>query len=285
MVSRGIYNRQNEDKSIMLLAAQRQLYRNAKKNNTYYIFFSLAVPLSLSIFSEYFSEKIISLQYLLSIVVVFLSLYIEKNIEDSKKLAAFIQQKFDIYVYKMAWNERIFGKNRDINNEIVIYSKKILKNLDEKQKLNNWYTPISNAKSLTECVLSCQKENYYWDVGLRKRFKLVSIVLSAILIIIIAVIGIFNNESINDLFSKLFLIFPVLIWLWKTVKILDKDIETLKELDKEFNKTNKKTLSDLEDIQNIIFKHRQNCYLIPECIYNFFKNNDEDIAHRRANIL
>ena len=41
-------------------------------------------------------------------------------------------------------------------------------------------------------------------------------------------------------------------------------------------------MEDLQDIQRVIFQHRKDCYVIPEFIYNIFKDNDEDRAYREA---
>lgn len=48
-------------------------------------------------------------------------------------MAALIQQKFDIYVYDMPWNKRLFGTDRNVSNEIVSHSYKILLNEEEKK--------------------------------------------------------------------------------------------------------------------------------------------------------
>ena len=65
-------------------------------------------------------------------------------------------------------------------------------------------------------------------------------------------------------------------------KKLNKDISRLQELDSDINNNETKTMEDLQDIQKVIFQHRKGCYAIPECIYNIFKDNDEDIAYREA---
>ena len=90
-------------------------------------------------------------------------------------MAAFIQQKFDTYVYTMPWNRRIFGDDKNVSSEIAQYSEKILSNNAEKEKLKNWYTVEADRKPLNEGILVCQRENFTWDAGLRKRFRRLSI--------------------------------------------------------------------------------------------------------------
>lgn len=284
MTSNDIITRQNEEKSIMMLAAQRELYRKAKRTNNFYVLTSLVLPFLLLLLSINISKDFSYLNYLLVIVNIIIIYWIDKSTANNKKLAAFIQQKFDIYVYGMKWNKRIFGEDKDISHLIVTNSKKILNNPKEKACLYNWYTPSTNANDPVSIILSCQKENYYWDIGLRKRLIIASKIITFFLVISIFIIGIFFNKSVKGLISDIIFIIPILNWLVTIVKNLDKDIKNLEELDKVFNKSTKKTFNDLEDIQNILFKHRENCYTIPEFIYNLFKDDDEKAAHKTAKI-
>ena len=77
---------------------------------------------------------------------------------------------------------------------------------------------------------------------------------------------------------------PMLEWLLSTIKDIDKDIESLNALDELINNDSNKSMEDLQDIQKAIFEHRKECYIIPSYLYNIFKNNDEDEAHRTASL-
>lgn len=283
-MSNGIAARQNENNSIAMLAAQRQLYRDVKKFNTLSVALSVWIPFALSVILLFIQGntewKYIS--YILSIVSMSVSFVIDKCIEEKKQLAAFIQQKFDVYVYTMPWDKRIFGKNKNIDHEIATYSKKILNNPQEKNKLKDWYTLGVDEKNTIDGILACQRENFWWDVGLRKRFRFVSVTLFIILFAAILTMGLCKNERIAELLWRLTFIVPMLKWLLDTVKKLNKDISTLQELDGDINNTEMKTMDDLQDIQKVIFQHRKECYAIPECIYHIFKDNDEDRAYRTA---
>lgn len=182
-----------------------------------------------------------------------------------------------------ALKKRIFGKDKNIDHEIATYSKKILKNLQEKNKLKDWYTPGVDEKDILDGILACQRENFWWDVGLRKRFKYASITLISILFVAILAMGLWKNEEITELLCRLAFVIPMIKWLLlDTVKKLNKDISILQELDGDINNNEMKTMEDLQDIQKVIFQHRKGCYAIPEIIYNIFKDNDEDRAYREA---
>lgn len=283
-MSNGIATRQNEDNSIAMLAAQRQLYRDARKFNTVSVAVSVWIPFALAVvlWAIPGNAEWKCASYMLSIVSMVFGFGIDKYIEGKKQLAAFIQQKFDVYVYKMPWDKRIFGKDKNVNHEIATHSKKILSNPQEKKRLENWYTPSVDEKNIIDGILTCQRENFWWDIGLRKRFKFLSIVLIIILCVAILVMGLLRNERITELLFSVAFITPMLKWLLDTIKKLNNDISILQKLDADINNNGIKTMEDLQDIQKEIFQHRNGCYTVPECIYNIFKDNDEDKAYREA---
>lgn len=283
-MSNGITTRQNEDNSIAMLAAQRQLYRDVKKYNTVSVALSIWIPFTLSVILLFIPEnrEWRYTSYILSIVSMCFSFVIDQYIEEKKQSAAFIQQKFDVYVYDMLWDKRIFGKNKNVAHEIATYSKKILSNPKEKKQLKDWYTHGVDEKNTIDGILACQRENLGWDVGLRKRFRLASITLIIILFFAIFAMGLWKNERIIEMLWRLAFITPMLKWLLDTIKKLNKDISTLQELDGDINNNETKTMEDLQDIQKVIFYHRKECYTIPECIYKIFRDNDEDRAYRES---
>lgn len=86
-MNNGIVERQNEEKSIYYLAAQRQLYNEVKKMDCIGILFSIVLPLGFVglqfIISDY--TYLNTLSYILSIVSMFVSLLGGCYIEDKKR--------------------------------------------------------------------------------------------------------------------------------------------------------------------------------------------------------
>ena len=285
-MSNGIAMRQNEEKAITMLAAQRQLYNDAKRFDAISVMLSVWLPFVMALILLFLPEESSwkSVSYILAIVSMLFSFVVDKRIDDKKKLAAYIQQKFDVYVYNMPWNERIFGKDKNVNQDIVTYSKHIMENDGEKKCLNNWYTPAVDNKELLTGILLCQRENFRWDVGLRKRYRLVSVIMIVLLCSFVLAMGLWKNESVAMLLWRLAFIVPMLEWLFDTVKTLNKDMERLIELDDIINNDVPKTIDELQDIQKMIFEHRKECYVIPNFIYQIFKDNDEDTARRVISI-
>ena len=285
-MSNGINRRQNEEKCVAMLAAQRQLYNDAKKLDWTSTVLSVLIPFLLSCILLFVSKDspVGVISYIVSIVSMIFSFCVSGHIKNEKRMAAFIQQKFDTYVYKMPWNRRIFGDDKNVSSEIAQYSEKILSNKAEKEKLKNWYTVEADRKPLNEGILVCQRENFTWDAGLRKRFRRLSIGVVVLLSGAVLIMGVILNESVIELLCRMAFLAPMLQWLFETVKMLNDDLENLNELDVAINSKEEKSMEDLQDIQKPIYEHRKGCLTIPNFFYGYFKDNDEDRAHRMANM-
>ena len=277
----NILERQNEEHSLELLAAQRQMYSCAKRINNGYILLSVLLPFSCSIILTFTDSSLIkSLSCLASIISLFISYIVNQKKKEIKIHAAYIQQKFDIYVYQMPWDEKLFGPNINMDGLIVKYSYEILANKKEKDKLKNWYACTIDEKDRYKWILACQRQNFWWDVGLRKKYRNYSSTAIILLCILIILIGIINNETTNDLLIRIIFILPILTCLKDIISRINDDISVLKQLDNALNNDAEKTMEDLQYIQKKIFEHRKICYAIPDAFYNLYKDNFEDKAHK-----
>ena len=280
----GINLRQNEDRSIMMLAAQRQLYSDAKCLNNLAVVLSVLIPFGMSFVLLFVSEDspLGIASYIVSIVSAIIAFIVDGAINRKRELAASIQQGFDIYVYAMPWDSRLFGNENTHNNEIAAYSKKIMNNPKNKAELYNWYSPAIEGKPLLEAILTCQRENVWWDTGLRKRFKTASIIIVVAMCAIVFGIGIGQDENVTKLLWRFAFVAPMIEWLLGTIAQINEDVRTLNELDNNVRAKSTRTMEELQDIQKMLFDHRKKCFPIPNIVYAIFKNNDEDNAHRTA---
>lgn len=281
-MNNGIVCRQNEEKSIKCLAAQRQIYNEVKKFDNVGIVFSVVLPLVLSVLQLLWKKNryLNTAAQMLSIVSMFVGMAVNSFVTRQKKNAADIQQQFDVYVFQMPWDNKLFGKKRDLSYMIADKSKILLSKSGEESKLLNWYTPAVGTTSHIKGIWLCQKENFWWDVNLRKRFKKCSCIVIGILIALVIFIGVIQDETVNVLIERVAFIVPMLQWLFATIKQLHEDIENLKEMDELLNSQEEKSMEDLQEIQSKIYIHRKSCYAIPNFFYEKYKNNDEDVAHR-----
>lgn len=286
IMSNGINQRQNEDKSLMMLAAQRQLYSEAKGCENVMVALSVFIPFVLSFVLLFVSgdSPVGIVTYVVSIISAIVSFFLEGIVRKRKGLAAAIQQKFDVYVYSMPWDSRLFGKEKALNNEIADYSNRIMNDHEKKTALYDWYTSVADERPLLEGILMCQRENVWWDVGLRKKFKIASIIGIIILCACIFVLGILQNESVGRLLWRFAFVVPMIKWLLDMIKQINEDIDDLNELDSCVRETHSWTMEELQDIQRLVYEHRKKCFTIPNIFYAMFRENDEDKAHRAASM-
>ena len=137
----GINKRQNEEISIQKLAAQKQLYKEAKREQTLSAVFCVAVPFLLSV-AEVITGKNLFLKAILalfSVLAMCISYITDKYISAKKRRAADIQQSFDVYVYQMPWSRGLFGNKRNCDRDVVQKSGILMKNEAKRDKLPNWY--------------------------------------------------------------------------------------------------------------------------------------------------
>lgn len=277
-MSNGINLRQNEDTSIAMLAAQRKLYNEVGYFDLLYTTLLVLLPLFFALAQELGTAwswiKISS--YMLSFLTIFVSIFIQKASGKRKSLAATIQLAFDIYVFNMPWDNKLFGSQKNLNETIIKKSKKILDDENERQLLLNWYTPEVENMTLEKGIFTCQKENYLWDVGLRKRYRLFAILAISAIVVTIFLIGFIKNEPIQEWFMRFILVLPMVKWLVNLISGLNSDLERLKELDYEFCRIDIRSMEDLQSIEKRITDHRKKTVKIPNYIYKIFKNNDED---------
>lgn len=90
-------------------------------------------------------------------------------------------------------------------------------------------------KELHKGILDCQRENVFWDVGLRKKYKRGSILIIVFLCSCVFVMGIWKNESAIHLLWRLAFIMLMLEWLLSTISQINTDIKKLKEVDELIN--------------------------------------------------
>ncbi len=281
-MSNGINERQNEQNSITMLAAQRQLYEDVGNLDYWNFILSVVIPFIFSFVQGIGITWIQYLSYILTFIMIFLSLHFSRKCKEKKSVAAAIQLCFDTYVFNMPWDKKLFGPRKDFSSEIASYSKKIMSDPDEEKKLHNWYVSPADEMPIEKGIITCQRENYNWDVGLRKKYRLILISLLILLTIIVFLSGVISNESIKDLLCRIVFLIPMVRWLVTTENSIKEDVKRLNDMSGLFTAVGQRDMDELQDIQKALIEHRKACVKIPTVIYNKFKENDEDREHRRA---
>lgn len=280
--SNGINQRQNEENSILMLAAQRQIYKEAKIINRVIAVCSVIIPFILSIISLVVSDTNFSLvSKLISITSWVVALLLGMRIKETQGLAALIQQQFDIYVFSFNWDNKLFRKNKNVNYIITQKAERLLrKRTIQDEKLQDWYRKEVDELPLKKAIKLCQEENVNWDSELRSFYSKITFTIVIVLFVIIISIGIYQKDSLLVVLS---FGIPIFQWEIKVLTSISADVGRLNKLSESINGTKIYELDELLEIQRDIYEHRKNCYLIDDKIQEFLRDRLEKKNKDRVN--
>lgn len=280
----SIHKRQNEKHCIPMLAAQRQLYIEARNAQRFISFFAVILPFILSVAQFFVSSNPLlnTAVYAGSVISLFIGLLAGKYTRGKKQMAAAIQQEFDIYVYRMHWDEQFFGPRVNLDADIAEKASRFLSHPARKKELYNWYVGIKSNIPYEDAILFCQKQNVRWDGQLRKRYRNACILLFIAISIIMLGLGVYQDESLREFIKRLAFLAPMLYWILEAVSALNSDIQRLYSLQHDMSDNLPVNMNRLLRIQKGLLEHRSNCRFIPQWFYRFFRRHDSLIAQSIA---
>lgn len=285
----SINEKQNSEWNLKRLAAQRQLYSEAKTLMGIQFILSGVFIVALAILSNIIDEKYLAFTAFAAIAVSIIDEFLlSKRIDNVKEDAARIQEEFDCDVLDIPQNKIKIG-NHSMMDTIQEKSKKYsLKNINY-SALINWYPGIDEEDNRFYRLV-CQATNCWWNQNLRKWYSFIlSISLScifAILLLLAIIKGITVSVFINSVLSP---ILPAFILVYKTKKHNSKAIENLNQMKGKLDEIilraensdsypNEQLINDSRCLQDMIFDNRASSPLIPDKLYFGKRNKYEEIA-------
>jgi len=268
----AIYEKQNEPEMLRLLAAQRQLYDEEKRNMSIWlvvVFITGFLGTGLAGLADRFMPEIV----FFSLLVVLLEFAILPRIEQKRALAAKIQEWFDCKLFDLPWNEALTPPPdkqfyQEINSAVARFEKR--KNAAQDwESLRNWYTnPFLQTLPEHQARVACQLENVRWDSGQRRAWIQVIVGVVIALIVLILGIGMIMNWQLQDFFGVgMLLSLPLWVLAAEHVRAHRQAAERLdylkivgRELCHEAGKTNSdpaELLRRTRELQSEIYHHRK----------------------------
>ena len=286
----GLNDRQNEQASIDKLAAQNQIYGDAKARLGIYLFLSVPVVMVLNLvvkpafINDWFgfghtfdlTDSIALYGVLLAgYELVFLRGYISKL----KQKAAKIQEEFDCSVYQLEWNNILCGNKvceREIKRSSNIYSSKG----KARNRFVDWYTPEVQLVDNIKGVLLCQKENLGWDIDQREKFVYFVTFSASLVFVSSLIIGFYFELTLKSL------ILSALIPSWPAIsfsitnylenKEAIQDKKDLMSAVGSVAEIKSPTVKYTRNIQNVIYLNRKNNCLIFDWFYDYLRDSNQE---------
>ncbi len=284
-MSHHILEKQNEEKFLQRLAAQRQIYDEEKRWITAWIVITALVALlgsSVLAFLKGLSAYITLFSALVVVVEVAILLIIRKRGEE----AARIQELFDCELLEIPWNE-ILTKKPDPGTIETAAERFYLRSTPaEKERLKNWYSSRIASMPHHQARVACQMENLLWEEKQRKEYIWWVGGALAVLVVILIVISIAANLSAQEFFAgPVLLAFPIIVIGIKHIydhhKAITRLIELNQAADTLWQQVSKPDANPAElvqrsrDLQNEIFRHRADNPPVFSWFYKMIQNKYE----------
>jgi len=285
----SIKERQNSSMNLNRLAAQRQLYSEAKNLGCIQFVISGLAVIIFAIIGNLLDETYtVYITLALIVCVLFDELFLTKRIDCFRLKAATIQEDFDCEVLQIPHNHL---KNRHESTMECIQenSKKYLRKHNNYELLTNWYPGVESVDESYGKIL-CQSTNCWWNQNLREKYSNVLISGTVAIFIILLLIALIEGITLSDfIMSVIYPILPGTILVYKINSENKKAIQNLDHLKSKIDdiivKLKRKELydnvqlqNDIRFLQDMIFDNRSTSPLVPDKIYFKYRNNDEETA-------
>ena len=278
----AILSLQNQDDNVALLAAQRQMYSDAKQMMSlqlysllFVVFFSL-----LGVMFPGIQVWTVSLS-IISYIVNFA--FLSPRQKRLTQQAADVQETFDCNVLGLKWPES--RAELQPEERVRVYAEKHRLADPHYSELKDWYEKRVREVPLPAARIVCQKINIQWDYKLRRRYATVLlIILLAFLVFLTIVSFLKGNVSLQGfLNSIIWPLSPAFVWVLQERRSQLETCRRLRQLNKQVDDIwiEVKTQSDelLETvsraIQNEIYDHRRSAPLVFDWLYKRLRKKSE----------
>lgn len=160
-----VWDKQNEERSLRLLAAQRHTYARSKRHRYAALSFAI-IPCLVVIGGTLFAHIDLLVSLLVASLGWLLGQVLENDEKHLREKGAAIQEEFDVTVFGLDW--QLMDRQKKPSDEGVSEAARLFRG--ERKALLDWYSqPGSVPYPLS--VLLCQRSNLTWDTGLRQGYS------------------------------------------------------------------------------------------------------------------
>lgn len=291
----SIPQEQNAHRKLDLLAAQRQLYSDAKRLQMLSVIISVPVVIVWSILVALFPLLAVYAG-LWGIVVTFLELLVFSRLQKStQEKAAKVQQIFDCEVLQFDWVSLNCGIR--VEPETIIDASNRFKHKNPNcSNLPDWYPVSVGRLPISQARIICQRSNVWWDSQLRRRYSNWIVIILVALTTTVLLIGLIGGLTLEKfLLAVLAPLIPAFVFGLRqytehneAATRLDRLRENAEALIQEVI-NGRFTSQDLEresyGLQTQIYDNRRRSPLFFDWLYSRLRRKNEEQMNRGAESL
>lgn len=285
----NIDERQNKIINLKRLAAQRQLYSEAKKYLNVQFVISIVAAIVLAMLANILSDQFAIYPITGAILcVIFNEFYLSKRITNLTTTAAYIQEEFDCDVLSIPKN-RMKADFPGLVEIVQDKNRKFLEKGNNYDLLKDWYPGIKEA-NISYGKIICQNTNCSWNQRLRERYSTYLTIIFWAFFVLLLLISIINGLTlVSFIGGVLFPLFPGAMLVYKVSADNKDSINKLNHIKTKLNEIIEKLKAkehypenqlndDIRSLQDLIFENRLIGSLTPDKFYFKYRDKDESIA-------
>lgn len=275
----SVRERQNDQRSLDRLVAQRFLYRKVKEVESLRLL-SVTVVAGLLLWGLSVEEGPISQVATLIVVLLwFLDQVVLVPLAGRIKVeAATIQEDFDCYVLDIPWSEH-GGVELPTADRVSELAKKGRKLAAVNNGLEDWYGGDEIPTEALAARLHCQRVNCRWDGRLRTEWIASVCVVIAALVVVGLVVAALVGVSLLDVVLSTAAALRLVAWLWMEIQGHSVAKNRMRKLQGYLSRTDERSsqmnLCDVRLAQALIFENRRSCPEVPDWFYRLRRRAHE----------
>jgi len=290
----NINTKQNEQKQLEKLAAQREIYSYAKRLYVLQICLTVLVPILLFIISSIWSDVLIYSALFGVVIFIMDGIMLQPIIKGLKLKAAKIQELFDCEVLELETSPLKIVNDIAVEEVLLNYNahNKIKTNIE---KIRDWYPTNIKALPISIARIICQRANCWWDSKLRIRYSNFLKYFGLAVFIILFIYAFISKVDLMTFTLYLSGLIPFFQFCNKECIEHREAALRLNELVKYSQDIWEYALENSEDyyrlklnsrrLQDEIYEHRCKSPLILDRFYNLFRDQNEILMNRTSEIL
>ena len=202
-----IPQKQNEEKYLQYLAAQRQLYYEDKRWFGIFLVAAVLVGIAgsgaLAFLNDYLAYTALASATVFVAEILIMSLISRRRID-----AARIQELMDCELLELPWNDTLGKKPKitTIRQAVERYQKR--HKSTSLEELKDWYETVDRNDPLAKARIACQMENLHWNAELIHLYVRYMIFAESSLAVLLVLYSLTANPDIQH-----FLAGPLLLFL------------------------------------------------------------------------
>ena len=278
----SIYKRQKALHMRQCFHAQKTLYTYSKILSAFQFSFSVGCVCVCTVFYAVTHKEIwYQISIILTCMLLFLSLVLDRSKNEMKRRAASIQQYIDVKLFATADNIELWGELPSVQK----IAEWIAKTTGKKTKMDPWYANYSQLPH-HEQVVHCQAENVRWNQHLSRDYFIVVNAFCVLCCLAFLAWELFYlKPSLLDFVSAITGLFPLLQFVitWDIDMLsADKKLQSIQlKIDSILSKKDEGDVREWEKheiaIQSSIYEYRKASVMIPDWFYKLRQHNYEKI--------